>query len=158
VPESFLEWYSRVMTLTGPDEMTGSALRVGEVLELHRAFWHRKELAKPLLNVEAEGRTHARRALPRKLEPLSLPLKHGMATKDMSLQPWMLEPEKIHPAPDDTQQPLDLPRTYGDVFQVLAPCYKIPWVEEKKKKKKNLRGKKQTRKGKDKKKKKPRAD
>lgn len=113
----------------GPDEMTSSALQADKVLEAHRAFWDRKGVAKPLLNVEVEGRTRARRALPRKLEPLMLPLKDGIATAGMSLEPWMLEPEKIHPALEDTQEPLDVPRIYGDVFQVLAPYYKIPWVE-----------------------------
>jgi len=89
-------------------------------------------LAKPLLNVGAEGRTHARRAIPsgvRTLEPLILPLKDTIVTPGMTLRPWMLEPEKIHPLPEDTHEHLDVPKTYGDVFQVLAPYYKIPWVE-----------------------------
>jgi len=113
----------------GPSRMTSSRIRVDEVLETHRAFWHTRGLAKPLLNVELEGRTHARRSLPRKLEPLKLPLKQGIATTGMPLEPWMLEPEKIHPIPEDTRESLDVPRTCGDVFQVLAPYYKIPWVE-----------------------------
>jgi len=41
----------------------------------------------------------------------------------------MLEPERIHPAPDEKEETLNVPKTCGDVFQTVAPYYKIPWVE-----------------------------
>ncbi len=97
---------------------------IHEILEKHRAFWNMEAVEKPLLRV-TQYRSTGFGQQPAKMR---LPLADGtMASEDVFyLEPGMLSPERF--APRD-ERPSAVPAASGDVFPVLAPFTKVPWME-----------------------------
>lgn len=97
--------------------------RLDEILERHKAFWNMRDVDKPLMRI-----TQYRSGYGIKPPPMRLPLADGtIATEEVFyLEPEMLSPERFSPK---DERPSAIPATSGDVFPVLAPFTKVPWME-----------------------------
>ena len=97
--------------------------KLDEILERHKAFWNMDDVDKPLLRI-----TQYKSGYGVKPPPMRLPLADGtMATEEVFyLEPEMLSPERFS---SKDERPSAIPATSGDVFPVLAPFTKVPWME-----------------------------
>ncbi|MEK7395646.1 MAG: hypothetical protein AAB116_01800 [Candidatus Poribacteria bacterium] len=97
--------------------------QISELLERHRAFWHRDNVDKPLLRIGQYNSSYGQQ-----VAPMSFPLADGsMAVDDVFyLEPDMLSPQRLHNI-HKTQS--EQPRTAGDIFGVDAPYGRVPWLE-----------------------------
>ena len=96
-----------------------------EVLDRHKAFWDMEDVNQPLLAT-----------LPSSEEaPMKLTLADGtVATEGLLLKPQMLSPERIHPrlhifGKMESDRKERSPCLVGDMFGLMAPFAKIPWME-----------------------------
>ena len=98
--------------------------KLAEILERHKAFWNMENVEKPLLRTtryaSGYGRQHP---------PMKLPLADGTVASGgvFYLEPEMLNPERLSPPRDE--RPSAVPATSGDVFPVVTPYTKVPWME-----------------------------
>ena len=88
-------------------------------LDLHRAYWVRGKVDRPLLEIKPYG----------EMGSLGIPTKPGVSlSPDGYLaDPTVLDPEQHYRnvmRDWDDAGPLD-----GDVFRVLTPYYAVPWIE-----------------------------
>lgn len=89
-----------------------------ELLERHRAFWHREKVDRPLVAVKPYA----------PLAPKYIPLRDVQwGTEDLCLEPAMFDPHTIANAEQWHNKPGQL--RLGDSFSLRQPYVRIPWVE-----------------------------